>query len=157
MKTFNKYKPYLFFIIGTLLVGFISGLLTSNSMDNFDTINKSNLTPPNYIFPIVWTILYTLMGISMAIVYQKSPKERKDTLLIYGLQLFFNFYWSIVFFNLQAYLFAFIWLLLLLSLIIVMIVKFYKIDKTAAYLQIPYLIWVTFAGYLSLMVYILNR
>lgn len=157
MKIYNKYKVYLFFVIGTLLVGFLSSLLTFNSMNLFNIINKSLLTPPAYIFPIVWTILYILMGISAAIIYESRSCEKKDALLVYGIQLFVNFFWSLLFFNLQAYLFAFFWLLLLLGLIIVMTIKFYQINETAAYLQISYLLWVAFAGYLNFMVYILNR
>ena len=112
------------------------------------------------LFPIVWGILFVLMGISSAIVYEKRETDKEasqEALKVYALQLAVNFSWTIIFFNMQAYLFAFIWLIVLWVLIILMIIKFKKISPTAAYLQIPYLLWVTFAGYLTLMIYLLNK
>lgn len=157
MNFWSKYKNYIIFIAVTLLVGGLAGFISSGSMRIFDSLEKPKLSPPGFVFPIVWTILYTLMGISAAMIYEAKDKGKNKALLIYGLQLFFNFAWSIIFFNTQMYLLAFIWLLILLVLIILMIVKFYEINKKAAFLQIPYLIWVTFAGYLNLMIYLLNK
>ncbi len=155
----RKIKPYVIFVAIALGVGGLSALLTRNSMQEYQNINQPPLSPPMIVFPIVWSVLFILMGISSAIIYTKGKEDKANTysaLRIYGLQLIVNFFWSIIFFNMQAYLFAFIWLLLLWVLIIMMIVQFKRINTAAAYLQIPYLLWVTFAGYLNLMVYILN-
>lgn len=156
----KKIKPYLFSILIALGVGGLSALLTKGNMQIYQQIKKPPLSPPMMAFPIVWGILFVLMGISSAIIYVKREQNRPEVLSalrIYGLQLIVNFFWSLIFFNMQAYLFAFIWLLLLWALIWVMIFQFKKISPTAAYLQIPYLLWVTFAGYLTLMVFLLNR
>lgn len=139
-------------------VGGLSALLTSNNMNLFETMNKPPLSPPGWLFPVVWTILYVLMGIALYLVNTTKTKEDKlPSIISFGVQLFFNFFWSIIFFNAQAYLFAFIWLLLLWVAIVVNIYFFSKINRTSAKLLIPYLVWVTFAGYLNLGIYILNR
>ncbi len=156
----KKIKPYVISIAIALAVGGLSSLLTKNNMDVYDTINRPALAPPMWLFPIVWSILFILMGISSALVWvrrDENPEEAFVALRVYALQLIVNFFWTIIFFNMQAYLFAFVWLLLLLVLIIIMIVQFKKISSKAAYLQMPYLLWVTFAGYLTLMIYLLNR
>ena len=140
----------------SLGTGILSGILTMGSMESFDQISKPTLTPPGIVFPIVWFILYTLMGISSYIIYESDSPYRKSALTVYAIQLVVNFIWPLLFFNLQAYLFSFIWILLLWILIIGMIVQFYKVSKPAALLQIPYLLWVTFAAYLNLGVYLLN-
>ena len=141
-----------------LLVGGLSALLTNGAMQSFDKINKPPLSPPGWLFPVVWTLLYVLMGIASYIIYtaKYSAGLAGNALLFYLLQLIFNFFWSIIFFNWEAYLLAFIWLLVLLALIIVTTVKFYRISKPAAYLMLPYIIWVAFAGYLNLGIYLLN-
>lgn len=156
----KKIKPYVISIAIALAVGGLSALLTKNNMEVYNTINRPALAPPMWVFPVVWGILFVLMGISSALVWlnrEQDIETASSALRIYGLQLIVNFFWSIIFFNMQAYLFAFIWLLLLLALIIIMILQFKKISPLAAYLQIPYLIWVTFAGYLTFMIYLLNR
>ncbi len=155
----EKIKSYLFFILSALAVGGLSAFFTRNSMSIYDDILTPPLSPPSIVFPIVWTILFTLMGISAAMVYNSAaPQKQKETaLLTYALSLAVNFFWSLIFFNLRAFLFAFLWLLLLLYLIIKTILQYYKINKTAAYLQIPYAVWVTFAGYLTLGIWWLNR
>ena len=154
----KKIKPYAVSIALALAVGGLSALLTRGNMDLFDSITKPPLTPPAAVFPVVWTILYILMGISAAIVYTNSRgHERASALRVYALQLAVNFAWSLIFFNARAFLFAFIWLLLLWALIILMIRRFANISPTAARLQLPYLIWVSFAGYLTLAIYLLNR
>ena len=155
----KKIKPYVISIAIALAVGGLSALLTKNNMEVYDTINRPALAPPMWLFPVVWSILFILMGISSALVWVNRDENREDAfsaLRVYGLQLVVNFFWTIIFFNMQAYLFAFIWLILLWVLIIIMIVQFRKISPLAAYLQIPYLLWVTFAGYLTLMIYLLN-
>lgn len=156
----KKLKPYVISVLIALGVGGLSALFTSGNMNIYDKIVEPPLSPPGALFPIVWTVLYTLMGISAALVYVKGKEEDIDisgALGIYLLQLAVNFFWGIIFFNMQAYLFAFIWIILLWILIITMIKRFYEISPLAAYLQIPYLLWVTFAAYLNLAIYILNR
>lgn len=147
-------KTKIVFILISLAVGGLSAFLTRNNMNVFDTIQKPPLTPPAIVFPIVWTILFTLMGYSAARVYLEDPKS--NAIEVFGVNLVVNFFWSIIFFNLQAYTFAFIWLLLLIAVVIVMIIKFYRVDKAAAYLQLPYLAWLLFAGYLNLYIALMN-
>lgn len=154
----KKIKPYVISVAIALGVGALSALLTKDSMEAYRSINKPPLNPPMAVFPVVWSVLFVLMGIGSAMIYTK--KDEADvyaSLRIYGFQLIVNFFWSLIFFNMQAYLFAFIWLLLLWVLIIIMIISFKRISPVAAYMQIPYLLWVTFAGYLNIMVYILNK
>lgn len=156
----KKYKIYIISILIALGVGGLSALLTSNNMNLYNEIITPPLSPPSILFPIVWTILYVLMGISSAMIYNQKedyPKEVRNALIVYAINLFLNFTWSIIFFNFKAYFFAFIWLLLLWTTILTMIVKFYNIKPTAGYLQIPYLLWVTFAGYLNLSIFLLNK
>lgn len=157
----NKIKPYVVSILIALATGGISALLTRNSMDIYSEIITPPLSPPAILFPIVWTVLYTLMGISAAMIYNTEsvsmPSDKQKALFTYALSLFVNFTWSIIFFNKRAFLFAFIWILLLLFLIIKTIVEYYKINRTAAYLQIPYLLWVSFATYLTFAIWYLNR
>lgn len=156
----KKIKPYVYSVVLALLVGGASAYLTRNNMNIYDRINMPPLSPPSWLFPVVWGILYILMGISSAMVYLKGKNENEDVkgaLNVYLLQLTVNFFWSIIFFNMQAFLLAFLWILLLWVLIVVMIVRFKEISPLAAWLQIPYLIWVTFASYLTFMVWILNR
>lgn len=153
-----NYKLLTICIALPLAVGALAGLLTSSSMETFNKLNKPALSPPGFLFPIVWTILYILMGVSSYLVLTSGQGRNKikDALFTYVLQLIFNFFWSIWFFNLEWYLFAFIWLLILWVVIFNTIVSFYEISKVAAYLLIPYLLWVTFAGYLNYSIYLLN-
>ena len=156
----EKIKPYIISILIALGVGGLSAFLTRGSMDIYNSVNTPPLSPPSWLFPAVWTVLYILMGISSAIIYKKGKEEGssvKGALDVYILQLAVNFIWSIVFFNMRLFFLAFLWLVLLWVLIIVMIKRFWEIDKTAAKLQIPYLLWVAFAGYLSFMIWLLNR
>lgn len=138
-----------------LLVGGLSALISGGGMDAFESLNKPPLSPPGWLFPVVWTVLYILMGVASYLVLTSS-KYNTTALAAYGLQLFFNFMWPILFFKFELYLFSFIWLLLLLVLIAVTIHLFCKISKPSAYLLIPYLLWVAFAGYLNLGIYLLN-
>lgn len=142
-----------------LLVGGVAGFLTRGSMESFEMLNKPPLSPPGWLFPVVWTILYILMGISSYIISETKPgnQDVSGCLSIYYYQLVVNFLWSFFFFSFQWYLFSFFWLLLLWILVLLMIRCFAKISKVAAYLNIPYLIWVTFAGYLNLGIWWLNR
>ena len=138
-----------------LAVGGLSALLTRSGMESFETINKPPLSPPGWLFPVVWTILFVLMGIASYLV-AVSDKPSRTALTVYGVQLFFNFLWSILFFNLSQYLFAFVWLVILWILILITTVLFYRISKPAGYLMLPYLLWVAFAGYLNFAIYLLN-
>ncbi|UBH46331.1 tryptophan-rich sensory protein [Thomasclavelia ramosa] len=138
-----------------LFVGTLSAFLTHDAMTTFETIQKPVLSPPGWLFPIVWTILYILMGIASYLVLTTESSQHV-TLFIYKIQLFFNFIWPIIFFNLRLYLLAFIWLIILWLLILITAILFYKTNKLAGYLMLPYLIWVTFAGYLNLSIYLLN-
>lgn len=146
-------------ILLTEAVGALSGWLTREGVQLYaQTIVKPPLSPPGIVFPVVWTILYALMGIGAARVYLAPPSaERCLALRAYLLQLCFNFFWSIWFFGAQWYGFAFLWLLALWCLILWMREAFDRVDRTASRLQIPYLLWVTFAGYLNLGVWWLNR
>lgn len=151
----NNIGTYVKSILIPLVLGGIVGFLISGSMD-FDTLTKPALAPPSIVFPIVWTILYILMGVSYGIL--KSNNLTDDNInLIYYMQLGVNLLWPIAFFVLKWRLFAFIWILLLAVLVAIMIYKFYNKNKLSGLLQIPYLIWVLFASYLNLGFYLLNR
>ncbi len=155
----EKTKTYIVSIAIALAVGIISALLTMGNMDLYSEITKPALAPPSILFPIVWTALYTLMGISAAMIHSEKdakPAQVNRALTVYGVNLLLNFFWSIIFFNMRAFLFSFIWLVALWAVILIMIIMFYRIKPIAGILQIPYLLWVTFAGYLNLAIYILN-
>ena len=142
-----------------LIVGLLSALLTSNSMEVFGLLDKPPLAPPAWLFPVVWTILYTLMGISSYLILTSGAgkEEVEGAIRLYAYQLIVNFLWSTIFFNLGWYLFAFFWLVLLWVLVLLMILRFKDINRLAAYLNIPYLIWLTFAAYLNFAIWLLNR
>ncbi len=141
-----------------LIGGAVVGLLTGGGMRDLGMMNQPPLSPPGWLFPIVWTILYTLMGISSYLIYENSTGDkRRQALFLYGVQLIVNLLWPFFFFTLEWYLFAFIWLIMLWVLIFQMIRQFSEISKIAAYINIPYLLWVTFAGYLNLGIWWLNR
>ena len=143
-------KAFIISVLIPLAVGGLSALLSRNGMMSFDIVQKPPLTPPAILFPIAWTILYVLMGIASYFVFTSDSPLKESALRVYGIQLVFNFFWSIFFFNLSAYLFSFFWLLVMWFLIIICTLLFYAIDKKSAYLMLPYLVWVTFAGYLNL-------
>ena len=150
-----QWKKLISCIAIPLAVGGISAFLTWDGMQTFQALNKPALAPPAWLFPVAWTILYILMGIASYLVLT-SGKPNKLALALYSAQLIFNFFWSIIFFGLERYLFAFIWLALLWLLILLTTISFYKISKPAGYLMLPYLLWVTFAGYLNFSIYLLN-
>ena len=154
MKIKNK-SALIIAILISIAVGTLSALF-SGRMSLYSEINKPPLSPPGFIFPIVWIILYILMGISSYLVYESNSLKKGNALKTYAIQLFFNFWWSIIFFRFSLYLFAFLWLLSLIALIIVMIYQFYQIKPLSSYLLIPYLLWCLFAAYLNFMIYILN-
>ena len=144
-------KKLIFSITLPLLVGGVAGFLTRDSVDLYGMINKPPLSPPGWLFPIVWTILYLLMGISSYIIMTSQGESQKinQALKTYYVQLFVNFMWPIFFFSFQWYGLALLWLLLLWILVARMIKEFGEISKVAAYLNIPYLLWLTFALYLN--------
>ncbi len=154
----GAWKPYVIWVAITEAVGAISGFLSRSGTQQYkETALKPPLTPPAVVFPIVWTILYALMGISAARIYTAPPsKARSNGLNLFIAQLIMNFFWSLIFFNAQAYGLAFVWLLILWGLVIAMIFQFRKVVPWAAWLQIPYLIWLTFAAYLNAGVWYLN-
>lgn len=151
-----QWKTLFLSLLISMGTGGLSALLTRDGMQIYGELNKPPLSPPGWVFGVVWTILYFLMGISAYIVYTSHSSEREPALRLYAAQLIVNFFWSIFFFNIRAYWFAFAWLVLLWVLLIAMIARFSKVEKWAGYLQIPYLLWVTFAGYLSFSVALLN-
>lgn len=136
--------------------GLLSGIISMSGMGSFDSVIQPPLAPPAFLFPIVWTILYILMGISSYIVWESDSENKQKALTIYAVQLAVNFFWSIIFFNLENYLLALVWIILLWVLIIIMIYEFSKVSKLSAVLQIPYLLWVTFAIYLTFGIFLLN-
>ena len=153
-------KPkYLQWILAVEAVGLLAGFLTREGTALYEmNMDKPALTPPGIVFAIVWTILYALMGIGAArIAAAPDSPDRAQALNVFVIQLALNFYWSLIFFNAQAYGFALVWLLLLWVFIILMILAFRRADSKAALLQIPYLLWVTFAAYLNYGVWQLNR
>lgn len=151
----SKLKIYLKSILVPVIVGGISGLIISKSID-YNSLIKPPFSPPSIVFPIVWTILYILMGVSYGILKDKKVLDEKSK-IIYYLQLFVNALWPILFFTLKYRLFAFIWIILLDILVIIMIIAFYKKNKLSGILQIPYLVWTLFASYLNLYIYLLNK
>lgn len=127
-------------------------------MKIYETIQKPMISPPAWIFPVVWTVLYTLMGISVYLILtSKGEKEEiKDAIAIFVYQLIVNLTWPILFFNFQWYFVSFLWILLLIFLVASMIRSFWKLSKPAAYLNIPYLVWLCFAAYLNFTIWWLN-
>ena len=155
--TLKKYKPYLKSVAFPLAVGAVSAIFTMKGMPYYDMQKKPFFTPPDFLFPIVWTVLYILMGISAARIRQSNDPKKYQALKTYWLQLAVNFFWSVLFFGLHQYFLAFLWLLLLIILVAKMIKEFAQIDLTAAKLQIPYLLWCIFAAALNFGVWWLNR
>ena len=154
----GKWKVYAIWILVAEAVGGLSAWLTREGTKVFsETVAQPPLSPPMLLFPIVWGILYLLLGISAARIYLEPPTlMRSRGLNLYAAQLIVNFFWSLIFFNARAFGFAFFWLLLLWVLVLLMILTFRKTDPIAAWLQVPYLLWLTFAAYLNLGVWLLN-
>ena len=151
----SNFKIYLKSILIPVIVGVVVGFITSNFID-YNSLTQPPLSPPSIAFPIVWSILYVLMGVSYGILKSNSLVDSNIN-FIYYLQLFVNALWSIFFFVLKWRFFAFLWILLLFVLVIIMIIKFYNKNKLAGLLQIPYVLWVAFATYLNLSIYLLNK
>ena len=155
----SAWKTYAFWILFTEAIGALSGWLTRKDTIIYSTaIQQPPLSPPGAVFPLVWGILFALMGIGAARIYlSPSSAARSRSLQLFLIQLAFNFFWSILFFSLQRFGLAFLWLAALWYLILSMIIFFSKVDPVAAWLQVPYLLWVSFAAYLNLGVWLLNR
>ena len=153
-----QWKPLAACLGIPLAAGSLSAFLTSGSMEQFQRLNQPPLSPPGWLFPVVWTVLFLLMGAASYLVYTsgRSRQARRAALDRYGAQLIVNFFWPVLFFNLNLYLPALLWLIFLWFLILLTIRAFLPISRLAGYLLIPYLLWVTFAGYLNLGVYLLN-
>lgn len=152
-------KAFAVSLLIPLAVGGIAAYLTQDSMVMFEYIEKPPLSPPQWLFPIAWTVLYVLMGIASYIVYRShKPKTQKcRALLIYAFQLALNFAWPLIFFNAGEFLYALLCIAAMLILIITATVCFFKIDKRAGVLMLPYILWTAFATYLNYGIYILNR
>lgn len=147
---------YAVFILICLLTGLGSWYLAGDISGMYRELLLPPLSPPAIVFPIVWSILYVLMGIGSAMVYTGGSQGRGKALTFFVLQLFFNFFWSVIFFGLGQYIAAFVWLVLLFILVVLMVRYFAESSVTAAYLQLPYLLWLLFAMYLNAMVFLLN-
>ena len=156
--TWNKWKRCIPWILASEAVGALSGFLSRGGMKLYESaITKPQYSPPGWLFPVVWVILYALMGISVCRVYSSAEsKARTRGINLFVAQLIVNFFWSPIFFNAMAFGFAAIWLVLLWLLVLWMIWTFRKVDPLAAWFQIPYLIWLTFAAYLNFAVWIIN-
>ena len=155
MKKIN-WKRLITITIITFLVGSFFSFLTMNNMSAFKELEKP-INVPAIIFPIVWSILYLLMSVSCYITTESNDKNKDKAIIWYGINLVVNSLWSLIFFGFGTYLLSFIWIILLLIIVIIMMAKFYNIDKKAAYLNIPYILWIIFAGYLNFGIYLLNR
>ena len=157
MKT-KPWKVYALSILAVEAVGGLSGWLTRQGADLYaKTTAKPPLSPPSVVFPVVWSALFALMGVGAARVWLTPPSPaRTRALTVFGVQLAFNFCWSPIFFNAQAYVFALVWLAALWGLVLAMLLLFRACDKPAAWLQLPYLLWVSFAAYLNFGVWALN-
>jgi len=152
-------KTYIIAILIPLSIGALAAFLTRNSMQIYQTLKTPPLAPPAWLFPVVWTALYVLMGISSALIRSARRDDRRaaDTgLAYYAISLGFNFAWSLIFFNQRWILLAFFWLLALLYLVIRTVIAYRRVVPLAAYLQIPYVLWLGFAGYLNLGILLLN-
>ena len=144
--------------------GFIISLFTRDAMTKFGTYNQPPLSPPAILFPIAWTILYVLMGLASYFIWKKGYDSRKKSdktlsrtaLIIYAIQLVFNFAWTPFFFVLDLFWFAFVWLLVMWALVLTLVIISYKISKPAFWMLLPYLLWCTFAAYLNVGIAILN-
>lgn len=155
-NVFNKFCVK--WIVISELVGIISALLSLRGMQNYNlSVEKPFLTPPGWVFMLVWPILYLLMGIGICQVLKTEDYPGKACCMnLFVAQLIFNFFWSLIFFNAQAFGGALIWLAVLWILVLIMTLCFSKVNQTAAWLQLPYLIWLGFAFYLNASVWLLN-
>lgn len=155
----KQWKTYALWIVFCVAVGTLSGLLSADATAQYNALAaKPPLSPPSWVFPVVWMILFILMGVSASRIYLlPDTRDRARALNLFLIQITVNFFWSLLFFNAQAYGFAFLWLLLLWLLVFLMIRAFSMLDVKAAWLQVPYLLWITFAAYLNAAVWLINK
>ncbi|MBK1809052.1 tryptophan-rich sensory protein [Clostridium sp. YIM B02505] len=160
-KVNNKFNigDLLISILITLGGGLIIGFITNNADKQYVNLNKPLFAPPGWVFPIVWSILYILIGIAAYRIYElnKQGKNTKNALVYYSIQLILNFLWPIIFFKLQLYGVAFIELVVLLIFIFITSIKFFKVDRVAGFLMLPYILWSLYASILNLFVWIMNE
>lgn len=149
-------KKIIIITIITFIVGSFFSLFTMNNMETFKELEKP-INIPGIVFPIVWSILYLLMSISLYLILESKSNEKVKSIIIYSAQLIINSLWSLIFFGFNNYLLSFIWIIFLFIIVVVMIINFYKTSKISAFLNIPYVLWIIFAGYLNLGIYLLNR
>lgn len=150
----NNIIKNIFYLFLPIILGGLTGFIISDFID-YELLIKPPLSPPKILFPIAWSIIYILMGISYYLL-KKNNKNTKIESIIYYIQLTINILWSIIFFILKTRLFATIWIILLDIIVIYMLYIFYKKEKLSTYLNLPYLIWILFATYLTIGFYILN-
>lgn len=161
-RTFKHFLIATGIILLPLVVGLVASALTGNTMMEFGRLKQPPLAPPAWLFPVAWTILYILMGVACYLIYRLNPKTKQEKklqtaeLIIYFVQLFFNFMWTIFFFRLEMRWFAFGWLIVMWLTILALICMCAKNRKAAAWCLVPYLLWCTFASYLNIMIAILN-
>ena len=153
-----RWKTLIFNLAVPLITGAVSGFLTRSAMQQYGQLNQPPLSPPSAVFPVVWTTLFLLMGISAYLVTMKRSDGLKsfDLPAVYWIQLIVNFIWPLIFFNLAIYGIALAWLILLIILVIYMIFQFHDITPAAGWLQVPYLLWLIFVGYLNAGIWLLN-
>ena len=152
-----KCRSFLYSSAITFIFAILGGIVTYIGMPRFQNTVQPPLSPPAYLFPIVWTLLILLMSVSAAIIYDSDDEIAPKALFLYMIQLTLNFWWCVLFFGFRLYFFSFIWLLLLLLTVFVMTVLFYRVNKLAGILQIPYILWLMFAAYLNFGIWFLNR
>ena len=151
----NWKKLIIFIVITFIIGGFFSFFI--NSRGFYNSLEKPPLSPPGVLFPIVWSVLYILMGVSLYLVSESDSMNKEQSYLIYIVQLVVNSLWTLLFFGFGLQLLSFLWILLLIVLVVIMIINFYKANKVSGLLQIPYLLWLLFAAYLNLAIFIINR
>ena len=152
-----KCRSFLYSSAITFIFAILGGIVTYIGMPRFQNTVQPPLSPPAYLFPIVWTLLFLLMSVSAAIIYDSGDEISPKALFLYMIQLTLNFWWCVLFFGFRLYFFSFIWLLLLLLTVFIMTVLFYRVNKLAGILQIPYILWLMFAAYLNFGIWFLNR
>lgn len=153
-----RWKPLLLCLAVPVALGSLVGFFTMDGMKRFPMLEQPPLSPPTWLFPVVWTVLYLMMGLASYLVRTggASEQEREEALHLYRWQLAVNLAWPVLFFGLGWYWLAFGWLVLLLVLILWTMLKFYKVDGRTVFLLLPYLLWVGFAGYLNCGIALLN-
>ena len=154
----NKWKTLIFSLAFPLAVGGLAAFVTTDAMAGFSDLNQPPFSPPGWLFPVVWTVLYLLMGLAFYMVTMSDTENEQVNAAkkVYYGQLAVNFLWSLIFFNLEQYFFAFLWLLFLWVLIFITLIRFNRIRPLAGYFLVPYLLWVSFAGYLNFGIFLLN-